>query len=136
MAQLVPYLKFNDDKCREAMTFYKNIFGGELTLMTLGESPMAGEMPAEAQNKIMHSSLISPGIEFSGSDMMMDKAIIGDNVGLSLVTKSEEETRTLFSKLSEGGSVFMPLEKTFWSPLFGVVTDKYGIEWMINFEEK
>jgi PhnB protein len=136
MAQLVPYLKFNDDKCKEAMTFYRDILGGELTMQTIGETPMKGEMPPEAKDKIMHASLMAPKIELFASDMMMDKAIIGDNVSLSLITANEEETRDIFAKLSEGGEVFMPLEKTFWSPLFGVVTDKYGIEWMLNCEEK
>lgn len=134
MVQLIPYLKFNDDKCREAMNFYHSVLGGEITMMqTVGDSPMATEFP-EGKDKIMHASLKSDKIDIYASDMMRDKAIVGDNVGLSLITNSEEETRTIFAKLSEGGEVFMPLEKTFWAPLFGVVTDKYGIEWMLNYE--
>lgn len=133
MATLNPYLKFNDDKCREAMEFYKSILGGELTFQTVGESPMKGQMP-DGLNKIMHAELKSPGILFFASDMMRDKAVVGDNVGLTLNCESEEEINTLFNKLSEGGNVFMPVEHAFWGALFGVVTDKYGIEWMLNYQ--
>jgi PhnB protein len=134
--QLNPYLKFNDDKCREAMAFYKESLGGggELTFQTVGESPMAKEMPEENGDKIMHAVLKVNGVEIYGSDMMRDKAIVGDSVGLSLNFENEEEIRSVFSKLSEGGEVFMPLEKQFWGALFGVVTDKYGVEWMLNYQ--
>jgi len=134
MAQLLPYLRFNDAKCREAMTFYQKCLGGELTFQTIGESPMAKDMPADKQGLIMHADLKSPSLEFFASDMMRDKATVGDNIALSLNTKDEQEGRDLFAKLSEGGEVFMPLEKQFWGALFGVVTDKYGIEWMVNCE--
>lgn len=131
MATLNPYLRFNDDKCREAMEFYKSCLGGELTFQTVGESPMAGEMP-EGKDKIMHAALKNTGIDIFASDMMRDKAIVGDNVALTLNSEDEAEARDLFAKLSEGGEVFMPLEVAFWGDLFGVVTDKYGIEWMVN----
>lgn len=131
MATLNAYLKFNDNKCREAMEFYKSIFGGELTFMTVKDSPMAGEMP-DALDKVMHVEFKAPGILLYGSDMMRDKAIVGDNVGLSLNYTDLEEQKDHFEKLSVGGEVFMPLEKAFWGDVFGVVTDKYGIEWMLN----
>jgi PhnB protein len=132
MAQLNPYVRFNDSKCKEAMTFYKECIGGELTLQTIGETPMAKEMPADQQGKIMHAQLKGPGIELYASDMMRDVAKIGDNFALSINTESEAEGKAIFDKLSVGGEVFMPLEKTFWGAIFGVVTDKYGIEWMVN----
>ena len=134
MAKLTPYLRFNDVKCKEAMTFYKSIFGGELTMQTIGESPMAKEMPEKDHGRIMHSTLKSGDIEFSASDMMRDKAVVGDNIALALNCDSEDEIRTHFSKLSQGGAVFMPLEKQFWGALFGVVTDKFGIEWTLNYQ--
>lgn len=136
MAQLNPFLRFNEGKCREAMEFYKNIFGGELTFMPIGESPMAKEMPEDKQHYIMHSELKSDRVVFNGSDMMRDKAVVGDNIGMMLNCESEEEIKAIFSKLSEGGEVFMPLEDAFWGALFGVVTDKYGIEWMLNWQKK
>ncbi len=135
MAKLNPYLKFNDGKCVEAMNFYKDCLGGELEFMTVKGSPMAGEMPADKQELIMHSTLTKGDWVLIGSDMMRDKATIGDNVGVSLNCESEEEIRTIFDKLSVGGEIFMPVEDAFWGALFGVVTDKYGIEWMLNFQK-
>ena len=135
MADLNPFLRFNDGKCREAMEFYKKCFGGTVSFMTLGESPMAKDSPGK-ENLIMHAELNSKDIVFFGSDMMRDKAIVGDNVGMALNCKSEEEIKDLFSKLSEGGEVFMPLEEAFWGATFGMVTDKYGIEWMLNHQKK
>ncbi|MDP3986871.1 MAG: VOC family protein [Nanoarchaeota archaeon] len=136
MAQLNPSVRFNDGKCREAMNFYKECFGGELTLMTIGESPMAKDMPSEKQNFIMHSELKKGDLTFYGSDMMRDVAVVGDNMGMMLNCESEEELKTLFDKLSEGGEVFMPVEEAFWGALFGVTIDKYGVEWMLNFPKK
>ncbi|MEK7575234.1 MAG: VOC family protein [Patescibacteria group bacterium] len=135
MKNLNPYLRFNDGKCREAMTFYKDCLGGELTFQTIGESPMAKEMPVEKGGLIMHAGLKSGTIEFFASDMMQDKAVVGDNMAMALNTTDEKEARKVFADLSRGGEVFMPLEKAFWGALFGVVTDKYGIEWMVNCEE-
>ncbi len=136
MAKLNPFLRFNDGKCREAMNFYKECFGGEVTFMPIGESPMADQVPPEKQGYIMHSELKSGDIFFSGSDMMRDVAVVGDNVGVTLNCTSEEEIRSLFTKLSEGGEVFCPLEDAFWGALFGMVTDKYGVEWMLNYQKE
>lgn len=132
MTTLNAYLKFNDKKCKEAMNFYHSILGGELLLNTVGDSPMASEMPPESHSNIIHAQLKAPGILLFASDMMQDKAIIGDNVGLSLNYTDLEEQKKHFEMLSEGGEVFMPLEKAFWGDVFGSVTDKYGVEWMSN----
>ena len=133
---IAPYLRFNDEKCKEAMTFYKECIGGELTLQTIGETPMAKEMPPEGQNKIMHAELKSGSTRILGSDMMRDKAVVGDNIAVCYNCDTEDEAKKVFEKLSRGGEVFMPLEKVFWGALFGVVTDKYGIEWMVNCDAK
>jgi len=133
MKNISPYLKFNDKKCREAMNFYKECFGGELTFQTIGESPMAKEVSEDKQDNIMHAHLKIGSVDLFGSDMMRDKATIGDNVTLTINCESEEEIRSHFEKLSKGGEVFMPIEKAFWGALFGVVTDKYGFEWMLNY---
>lgn len=130
------YIKINDRKCKEAMNFYQSCFGGELDFMTVGSSPMAKEMPAENADLIMHSTLTKNGVMlFSASDMMRDKAVIGDNVGISINFDNEKEIREVFEKLSLGGDIFMPLEDVFWGALFGVFTDKYGVEWMLNFQK-
>ena len=132
---LNPFLRFNDGKCKEAMLFYQSCFGGKLEFMTIGESPMAKEMPDDKQGYIMHSELSQGNIVFFGSDMMRDKTIVGDNVGMALNCASEEELKDLFAKFSKGGEVFMAPEEQFWGGIFGVVTDKYGIEWMLNFQK-
>jgi PhnB protein len=135
--QINPYLRFNDQKCREAMNFYKDALGGELTLQTVGESPMAKEMPPEGQNNIMHATLkISDTATILASDMMRDKANIGDHIAVSINYDNVEEGRKAFDALSKGGEPFMPFEKAFWGDYFGVFTDKYGIEWMINCADK
>ena len=136
MAQLNPYIKFNNGKCREAMHFYKDIFGGKLDFMTVGETAMAKDMPANKHKLVMHSTLTKGDMMFLGSDMMRDKAVIGDNVGIALLCKSQKELDGFFSKLSKGGNVFMKPEITFWGGYFGMVTDKYGVEWMLNYQKK
>lgn len=133
--QIAPYLKFNDVKCREAMNFYHTCLGGELTISTVGESPMAKEMPDEAE-RVMHAMLKGDGFEFYASDMMRDKAIVGDNVSVCINVTDEAKAHAIFDALSEGGEVFMPLEKAFWGDIFGVTTDKFGIEWMVNCSTK
>lgn len=136
MAQLNPFLRFNEGKCREAMDFYQTCFGGELTFMTIGETPMGKDMPPEKQHYIVHAELKSNTLIFFGSDMMRDKAIIGDQAGMALNCESEEEIKTLFEKLAQGGEIFCPLGDSFWGSLFAMVTDKYGIEWMLNYPKK
>ena len=132
MKLLNPHIRF-DGNCREAMTFYKDCFGGELSFMVLGESPMAKDFPADKQGLIMHSFLQNGPVTISGSDMMRDKLTLGDSMSISLDCSSEEELHSLFDKLEKGGEVFMPAEKQFWGAIFGMVTDKYGVEWMLNY---
>ncbi len=135
MSKLNPFIRFNDGKCREAMNFYQKCLGGELFFMTVKESPMSKDMSADKQGLIMHSSLTNGGWVLIGSDMMRDRAVVGDGVGISLDCESDAEIKTIFKKLSDGGEVFMPLEDAFWGAVFGVVTDKYGIEWMLNYQK-
>jgi len=134
MTKLSPFLRFNDAKCREAMNFYKKCLGGELEFMTAKGTPMEKDMP-DKLDLIMHSTLKKGDWVLIGSDMMRDKAIIGDNVGVSLECESDKEIKTIFAKLSEGGEVFVPLDEAFWGATFGLVTDKYGVEWMLNYHK-
>ena len=135
MANLQPYLRFNDGKCREALEFYKKCLGGgEINFMTVKDSPMHGDIGEDRQDYIMHSTFKKGDIQFIGMDMMRDVAKVGDNWGMSLECDSEEELNTFFNNLKEGGEVFMEPEKQFWGGIFGVLTDKYGIEWMFNYQ--
>src|SRR4051812_26888477 len=116
--ELRTHLRFNDDKCREAMNFYKDCFGGELTFQTAGESPMAKEMAPETHDKIMESKLKTDQFEIYASDMMRDRATVGDNFCMSIKANSEEQLNSLFNKLSTGGEVFMKPEKMSWGEVF------------------
>lgn len=136
MLRIIPHLRFNDGKCAEAVEFYKNVFGGELTIQKVSDTDFANEMPAENRNRIMHAELKIKGLTIFASDMMRDKATVGDNISLGLDCESREEIESLFDKLSAGGEVFMPIEKPYWGGLFGVVTDKYGVEWMLAVDQK
>ncbi len=131
-----PYLAFGGN-CREAMNFYKDCLGAELIMQEMGETPMAAELGAENQKKIMHASLSKDGaVLFMASDMMANEAVLqGNTISISLNCSSEEELRTTFAKLSEGGKVTQPVEEAFWGAIFGMFVDKYGFNWLMNFDK-
>ena len=135
MKQINAYLHFAG-KCREAMEFYKECLGADLTMQTVGESPMAAQMP-DAKNNIMHATLNKGDkVLLMASDMMeADEANPGNIVSLSVDTESEEETKTIFSKLAEGGKIGHALKEEFWGGIYGDLTDKFGINWMFNFQK-
>ncbi len=129
------YLTFNG-KCKEAMLFYQSCLGGELSLQTIGESPMAKQMPDKMKDCILHSTLIQKDFILLASDMVADGGLIkGNNVSLSLTCSSEEEIIKLYHNLSEGGVADHPVENSFWGALFGDLTDKYGNHWILNFDK-
>ena len=133
MAQINSYLTFSGN-CREAMTFYKNCLGGELQLQTIGESPMAEEMPEEMKECVLHSALTRGDLVLMASDMVGNKGLIkGNAVSLMLDCASEEEIRECYRKLAEGGEATHPVENTFWGALFGDLTDKFGNHWLLNY---
>jgi len=134
MARINPYLNFNDN-CREAMNFYKDSLGGELTIITVGESPMAAQMPPAMKDSILHASLKIGDNMLMGSDMRRKQLTDGDTVSLSLNCSSEEEIRTCYKKLSSGGKADHPLENTFWNAIFGDLTDKFGNHWLLNYDK-
>ena len=120
--------------CREAMEFYKDVFGGELTMQTHGEA-MGDQAEADWRDKIMHASLEGGDIKLMASDTKKasEKAA---KITLSLGGEDEARLGEIFNKLSAGGEVFQPLKKQFWGDIFGQLTDKYGIEWMVNITTK
>jgi PhnB protein len=132
MKDITPYLTFNGN-CRQAMTFYKDILGGDLELMDFASSPM--EVPDEAKNYIMHAILTSNGVTLMASDTMPNQAVTnGNSVSLSINCQSVDEINHLFNSLSDGGEITMPLEDTFWGARFGMLTDKFGTCWMFNYD--
>jgi PhnB protein len=129
--KLTPYLSFKNSKTKEAMEFYHGIFGGDLKLQTFGETPM--DFPEEKKALIMHASLQSGAVSLFGSDGPRDEDYVaGTNVSISVVGSDEAELKKYVDALSEGGKVGQPMEKQFWGDIFGMVTDKYGINWMVN----
>ncbi|MEO6453202.1 MAG: VOC family protein [Ginsengibacter sp.] len=136
MATLNPYLNFNGNT-EEVFNFYKSVFGGEFTMLQrFKDIPDADKMPAEEQEKIMHIALPIGGNILMGTDVPSSRPPVtpGTNSSISISALSEEEAHKLFSGLSAGGTIDMPLEKMFWGALFGMFTDKYGIQWMVNYD--
>ncbi len=130
-SQLNPYIGFKDNT-REAMEFYQTVFGGELTINTFKEFG-ASQDPTE-DNKVMHAMLVAPnGIMFMASDTPNSMEYKpGATISMSLSGPDEAELRGYWEKLLEGGQQTMPLEKAPWGDTFGMLTDKFGICWMID----
>ena len=135
MTQINSYLTFNGN-CREAMTFYKKCLGGKLEIQTIGQSPMADQMPLEMKECILHATLTTEGFVIMGSDMTPETGLVkGNTVSLMLNCSSETDIRMFFDKLSYGGTIKHQLENTFWGALFGDLTDKFGNNWILNFDK-
>lgn len=141
MAELNVYLTF-DGECEEAFRFYQSVFGGEIAHMgRFGDMPAEEGRPPlsdEIKNRIMHVSLpISDETVLMGSDSMpgMHTITKGNNFSLSINAHSREEAEKYFNGLAEGGTVTMPLNDTFWGAFFGMWTDKFGINWMVNYDD-
>jgi PhnB protein len=130
MAELDPYLFFYG-RCEEALSFYKSVFGGDYESMKMKDSPMA-ELSPGAGDRVMHASFKGDGIAFFASDGREDKAIDPDagNISLSLTFDDGPRGETIFAALGAGGTTTMPLDSAFWGGRFGMVTDKFGVEWM------
>jgi|SRR3989344_1373036 len=136
MAQINAYLNFKD-QAREAMEFYKGVFGGKLEIQTIGQSPMAKETPKEVHNRVMHATLQGGGVMLMAADSSKPENYkIGNAIILSVNCDSEEEIQDLFKKLSVGANVTMALAQQFWGATFGMLTDKFGLHWMMNFQSK
>jgi PhnB protein len=130
----IGYLNF-DGNCRDAMKFYAKCLGAELMMMPFSEAP--GDFPKEAKDRVMHSKLdkggetllmasdTAPGMPFKP----------GTNFAVSVHCESQPEIDGVFGRFSEGGKVTMPLQDTFWGARFGMLTDRFGVNWMFNYEK-
>ena len=134
MASINSYLTFNGN-CRQAMTFYKECLGGELTMQTVGESPLSEKMPRKMKKCILHATLKKDGLVLMASDMVDNNGLQkGNNISMILNCSSEKEIRDKYQKLSEGGEQTNPLEHTFWGALFGNLVDKFGNHWLLHYQ--
>jgi PhnB protein len=129
-----PYLFF-EGCCEEALEFYRRALGAEVTMLMRNkespEPPPPGMLPPGSENKILHASFRVGDAVVMASDGMCSGKTGFQGFSLSLSAASEAEAGKLFAGLSEGGEVRMPLGKTFFSPCFGMVTDRFGVSWMI-----
>ena len=137
MAEINPYLNFPGNT-EEAFNFYKSVFGGEfLTFQRMKDTPDGDKLPPEVQEKVMHVAFPIGHIVLMATDAVegMGHAIrAGNNFTLSISPGSEEEMHQLFNGLAEGGKVGAPIAKMFWGAYWGMLTDKFGLQWMINFD--
>jgi len=135
MPQLIPYLNFNGN-CREAITFYQTCLGGELSIQTIGESPVGLQCSANIQDHIVHSSLIKDELTLLASDMPIPGGYQhGNNFSLHVNCSSEEEINTHFQKFATNGKIILPIRQEFWGALFGVLEDKFGIRWQFHYDK-
>jgi PhnB protein len=131
---LHPYLFFTNT-CRDAMSHYHEVLGGELEIMTVGDMPESAEPPPF---EVDPSMVIHAALTFGDGDLLMaSDDPTGDGAGtkgfaVSLALADHDEIRRVFDALAEGGEVTMPLGETFWAPLFGMCTDRFGVAWMVG----
>lgn len=139
MAAVNPYLNFNGNT-EEAFNFYKSVFGGEfLALMRFKDNAECGQMSESDQERIMHVALpIGNGNALMGTDSLESlgqKLTVGNNFYICLSPESKEEAERLFNGLSVGGKIEMPLQDMFWGAYYGSFADKFGVQWMVNYDK-
>ena len=141
MLSINPYLTFNGN-CEAAMMFYKSIFGGEFSDFNRfsdfsNEGNEGGELPADKLEGIMHIAYpIGENTVLMASDAhpLSPPVVFGQHISLSISADSKEKATEFFTKLAEGGVVTMPIADTFWGAYFGMLDDKFGISWLINYD--
>jgi PhnB protein len=133
---IAAYLTFNGNT-EEAFKFYQSVLSGDLNLQRFGDTPHGSAMSDDDKKKVMHVSLQTSHGIIMGNDhmeMMGGPYIAGNNFSMSVHPGSEHEAKTLFDGLAKGGNVLMPLDKVFWGAYFGMLIDKFGIKWIINYQ--
>ena len=133
--KLNAHVAFRGD-CREAFELYERSLGGKiLTMLTYGDTPAGEHVPAEWRSKIMHATLTLDGnIVLYGADLTPDRYHAPQGFHLAISNSDPDEAQRIFAALSNGGSVQMPLQKTFWAVAYGILTDRFGVSWEINCE--
>lgn len=140
MAKLNPYLNF-DGKAEEAFHFYRSVFGGEFLgdVYKMSSAPGTENLSDEEKNRVMHIALPVGTDLLMGSDIIPgfgQKLTVGNSSYVSIFPESRDEADRIFKELSEGGEIEMPIEDQFWGDYFGSFQDRYGICWMINYNEE
>ena len=132
--QVNPYLSFKG-QCEAAFKFYEQCLGGQLgAIYRYAGSPMSDQVPADWQDKIMHGSITIGGQRLQAADVGPGQYESPQGFSLTLQIKSAADAERMFEALASGGQVRLPLEKTFWAERFGMVTDRFGVPWIVNCE--
>ncbi|TWT25217.1 VOC family protein [Planomicrobium sp. CPCC 101110] len=135
---IVPYMIFNGN-CREAVDYYAEVFGtGAPEIMKYGDmQPGEGyELPEDAKDLVMHTALNIYGSEVMFSDGMPGSSVhFGRNINLTIVSDELDKMTNEFNRLAQDGKIVMELQKTFWSPSYGALTDKFGIDWQFSYDD-
>lgn len=130
--RMTPYLNF-DGQCAEAFRFYERVLGGKIeAMMTHGESPIAGQVPPEWHDRILHARLTVGNQVLMGSDAPPEYYQKPQGLYVSLQIDNPADAERIFRALAENGTVTMPLQKTFWAGRFGMLIDRFGTPWMVN----
>lgn len=129
--ELIPYLNF-DGRCAEAFRFYHSVLGGTLEVMTFRDSPMAGELSPEWLDRVMHARLAVGEAVLMASDTPPGQYAAPQGFAVTINVEDAAEAERIFRALAEGGTITMPLEKTFWAERFGMLVDRFGVPWIVN----
>lgn len=129
---VTPYLNF-DGQCRAAFEFYAQCLGGKIeAMMTHGEAPIADQVPEDWHDAVLHACLVSGDLTLMGSDAPSASYQAPGSMYVALHVDTPEEADRVFGALSDGGTVTMPIEETFWAARFGMLVDRFGVPWMVN----
>jgi PhnB protein len=130
--KLNAYLMFNGN-CEAAFNFYAEVLDGKITaMMKAGDTPMADQLPPDRRNTIMHAAIESKAGVLMGSDDMPDSYSGVKGMAVAMHFDAPDEAERVFQALAKGGTIRMPIQETFWAVRFGMLTDQFGIPWMIN----
>jgi PhnB protein len=130
--KLFTHLSF-DGECAEAFRFYEEVLRGKIeTLMTFGDSPMAGQVGPEWQSRVLHAHLAVDGGALMGGDAPPGSYTRPAGFCVNVQVDSVEEAERIFNALAEGGQITVPLQESFWAQRFGMLVDRYGVPWIIN----
>ena len=139
MPSINPYLNFAGNT-EEAFKFYQSVFGGDLNIMRFGDTPAGANVPPTVKDKVMHASLpIGKDNILMATDACEEMGFNlkqGNNYYVCISPDSKEEADKLFNGLADGGKVNMPLADMFWGAYYGDLTDKFGIQWMVNYQKQ
>jgi len=120
-------------QCKEAFEYYENVLNAKIgTMLSFGESPASESVPEQWREKIVHANINLNGVEIAGDDVLPQRYKNPEGFYITLQFDDEQSTMRAFDSLSEKGVIIFPLQKTFWSPCYGIVTDQFGVSWKLN----